>query len=500
MARSSKRIFIKRQWFHQNSLRLALHARLLRIGTLLIQNGVLVTSAGEMSADVLIRNGIVEEITAQPKTKNQKPVTTFADRVIDATNKIILPGLIDCHVHFREPGLEHKGDMASESAAAVAGGVTTVCDMPNTVPPTVTVAALADKIRRARDIKNCDLRFFMGVTQPPHLLAVRDVWIGSAAELQRLKKKCCGVKIYLDHSTGNQKIEGGLIEDVFKLCGELKIPLVAHCEDAEMNAEKSEIVGPERSGPTISDFSASLHSQRRPPESEAASIAFAISLARKYKTPFHVAHLSTSQGIDLVRNAKKEGLNVTCEVAPHHLFLSTDDYETLGTLGKMNPPLRSKDHVEALWKGIADGTVDCIATDHAPHTLEEKKSDDPLKAPSGVPGVETMLPLLLSVVGRQWPHPNEKDQRPRLRPPRADYGGQANSKGQLTYSDIVRLCFENPNQIFNLGKKGIVEGASADLIIVDPKKEWVIEGKKLHSKCQWTPYEGWHVHGIIECM
>ncbi len=144
----------------------------------------------------------------------------------------------------------------------------------------------------------------------------------------------------------------------------------------------------------------------------------------------------------------------------------------------MNPPLRTREHQEALWEGIADGTVDCISTDHAPHTLEEKNSDEPLKAPSGVPGVETMLPLLLSAASEHWPRPH--------------------SPITIPYSLIVRLCFENPNHIFNLGKQGIVEGASADLVLIDPKAGWTIQGKKLHSKCRWSPYEGWAVTGVVK--
>ena len=382
---------------------------------------------------------------------------------------ITLPGLIDCHVHFREPGLTHKADMASEAHAAVAGGVTTVCEMPNTIPSTVSVEALADKVRRAAKIKNCDIRFFMGATEKRHLMALRDIWRGSSPILQQLKKRCCGLKVYFDHSTGNQGADQETITEAFRLCGELRIPLVAHCEDAEMNAKAS-------SGePRLSAADVSLHSKMRPPESEVAAIKRALGLARKYRTQFHVAHLSTAGGLQLVREAKKEELPVTCEVAPHHLFLTVEDYATLGTLGKMNPPLRSKEDQAALWEGIADGTVDCIATDHAPHTLEEKKCTDPLKAPSGVPGVETMLLLLLTVAVGGWPHPEEKF-----------------SAFRFQISDVVRLCFENPNRIFSLGKR-----KDEYQIKVDLEKEWIVKGKNLHSKCGWTPYEGWRVVGEI---
>ena len=395
------------------------------------------------------------------------------------SNLITLPGLIDCHVHFREPGLTHKADMVSESAAAAAGGVTTVCEMPNTVPATVTVEALMDKVRRAKNIRisefriqNIDMRFFLGATEKNHLLALRDIWRGSSPALQQLKKRCCGLKVFFDHSTGNQGADQETITEAFRMCGEMGIPLVAHCEDAEINS----VTG---YGLRVTSDDVSIHSKMRPPESEVAAIKRAIDLAREYGTQFHVAHLSTTGGLQLVREAKKEGLPVTCEVTPHHLFLTVEDYETLGTLGKMNPPLRSKEDQAALWGGIADGTVDCVSTDHAPHTLDEKKSGDPLKAPSGVPGVETMVPLLLTVAAGKWPHPN----------PNAK---SIKEKAKIQISDIVRLCFENPNRIFQLGRT-----KTDRTITVDLDQEWVIHGKELHSKCGWTPFEGWKVCGAI---
>ncbi|MEK7563244.1 MAG: amidohydrolase family protein, partial [Patescibacteria group bacterium] len=193
-------------------------------------------------------------------------------------NTIIFPGLIDCHVHFREPGLTHKADMASESAAAAAGGVTTVCEMPNTIPATVTVEALADKVRKAERIRNsefrirnCDIRFFMGATEKHHLLALRDIWRSSSPALRHLKKRCCGLKVYFDHSTGNQGADQETIQEAFKVCGELGIPLVAHCEDAEINSE----FGIRNS--ELRDIS--THSKNRPPESEIAAIKRAIDLA-----------------------------------------------------------------------------------------------------------------------------------------------------------------------------------------------------------------------------
>lgn len=432
---------------------------------ILITGGSIVNDDGVTKADVLIGvTGEIEQIA--PKIQKVKD----AD-VIDATGHLLFPLLIDCHVHFREPGLEHKATMQTESTAALAGGVGTVCEMPNTIPPTVTVAALADKIRRAAHVDGMTLKFFFGITEALHLAALHDLWSSDSMELKRLKHHCAGVKLFLDNSTGDQKVDGGIVDDIFKTCADLKIPLVAHCEDSEMNAAA-------KAKNTRTDISA--HSAMRPPESEAKSIADAIEFVKKHGTHFHVAHLSTKLGLDVVRKAKAAGLPVTCEVAPHHLFLSTDDYVTLGSLGKMNPPLRTKEDRDALWFGIADGTVDCISTDHAPHTLEEKRVGDPLSAPSGVPGVETMVPLLLSCVAGVWPHPKGKLPTP------------------LTASVIHRLCFTNPNNIFALGQHPIVEKAKARIVIVDPDAEWTIEAKNLHSKCGWTPFEGWTVRGWVE--
>ncbi|MBI3336671.1 dihydroorotase family protein [Candidatus Peregrinibacteria bacterium] len=364
------------------------------------------------------------------------------------TNIQTLPGLIDCHVHFREPGFEHKGTMVSESASARSGGVMSVCEMPNTNPPTTTCVALKDKVARSAQIRDTDIRFFFGMTSDEHLEEFLALWKEAAYE--SLQSRCAGVKVYLDHSTGNQKIDVAVIKDVFRICAAMNVPLVAHCEDPLVNARDP----------------------RRPPESEERSVHDAITMARMYGTHLHIAHLSTEQGLRLVQQAKKDGLTVTCEAAPHHLFLSMEDEEILGAFGKMNPPLRTLDHQEALWGGILDGTIDCIATDHAPHTVEEKKSDHP---PSGVPGVETMLPLLLTVVNGKWPHPLRKIRNP-----------------EFKIRNIERLCFENPNKIFGLEKK-----KDEWQVKVDLDQEWVIHGKDLHSKCGWTPFEGWGVQGKI---
>lgn len=416
---------------------------------LLIKNGTIVSSKEERSTDLLLEDGVVKEMGS---------VSTEADEVINAADLLVMPGLIDCHVHFREPGHEEKGNIESESRSARYGGVRTACDMPNTNPPTVTKEAFADKVSRRAKTHHCDLRFFFGITQKEHIEELKSVYADEA-----LRPFLAGVKLYLDHSTGNQKIEEALISDALSACAELGIVAVAHCEDPHMNAEAMD-----RYGGSYVDVEA--HSRVRPPEAEEASVASAIEAAHSVGAHLHVAHLSTAGALSHVRSAKRDGVTVTCEVTPHHLLLGVEDYEALGTLAKMNPPLRTKEHRDALWEGIADRTIDCVSTDHAPHTYEEKQVKPPLTAPSGVPGVETMLPLLLTIAA----------------------GSDA-----LSYSDIVRLCFENPNQIFSLKKDPIEIGKSPEWILVDPKKTWEISAKSLHAKCGWTPFEGWIAKGKV---
>jgi len=434
------------------------------MSTLLITGGTLIRKDGEDPKPSAVGTGLGQErsnILIQDRKISLVEGEGIVDQTLDASGMLIFPGLIDCHVHFREPGLTHKATMESEAHAARAGGVTTVCEMPNTIPPTFTAEALEEKVAIAKKVTDCDIHFFMGATTHEHLEALRSVWMGIDPEMKRLKKRCCGLKLFLENSTGDQKIDSDLIEEAFKLCAEIDCPITAHCEDPHLN---------EAASAEIKSNNVASHSQRRPPESEAASIEYATTLARRYGTQLHIAHLSTGLGLELVRLVKSEGLPVTCEVTPHHLFLDTDQYEHLGTYGKMNPPLRSSDDSAALWQGIADGVVDCVATDHAPHTKEEKETDPPLSAPSGVPGVETMLPLLLT----------------------------AASKGKITYPDITRLCFENPNKLYNLNKQNVVDGSTGDIVIIDPNEEWEIQAEQLHSACGWTPFEGVKVQGRVK--
>jgi dihydroorotase len=455
----------------------------------------MVTEGGIKQSDILIEDGIIKAIdSAKDRPSNPSTSLKTDHQTIDATGLLIFPGLIDCHVHFREPGYEEAEDMTSGALSAQSGGVTTVCEMPNTNPPTCTRSALKEKLHLAAGIGNresgIDIHLFFNVSTEEHLKELKQIDTNNMDSTD--SPQICGVKLYFDHSTGDLGADKKAIEGAFKLCAQKNIPVVCHCEDAAINAEARK---------RIRQDVIEAHSLNRPVASEAKAIQRAIGLSETYGTALHIAHLSTSAGLGLVRKAKKDQLNVTCEVTPHHLFLSVNDYDTLGTLAKMNPPLRTKDHCEALMQGVIDGSIDCIATDHAPHTLQTKgyaernpsvtlseeaqpritDRGSPLDAPSGVPGVETMLPLLLTLAAHTWPHPKAKK----------------SSIPVFQYSNILRLCFTLPNRIFSLGKAGITVGKPTDLILVNPKKTWTIHGKDLHSKCGWTPYEGWEVTGKV---
>lgn len=313
-----------------------------------------------------------------------------------------LPGLIDVHVHLREPGGEQKEDFSTGTKAAIAGGVTMVVDMPNNVQPITTPERLARKITLAKDRIYCDLGF--------HFAANKE----AVPNFQSVAPKVIGYKLYMNHTTGNLIVSSDEAELVFK------------------NIPKDRIVIVHAEGPTLD---------------------IAIEMAKKYQKRIHVAHVSLASEVKAITEAKKSGLQITAEVTPHHLFLTNEDVKTLGSLGMMKPPLQSQKDVEALWTGIKEGTIDMVATDHAPHTLEEKRSDKP---PFGVPGVETTLPLLLTAV----------------------------NEGRLTIEQLLKVTHDNPKKIFSLPDQ------ENTYIEVDIDQEYVLENENMFSKSGWTPFVG----------
>jgi dihydroorotase len=374
------------------------------------------------------------------------------ETVVDADGKRLLPGAIDAHVHFRQPGYEHKETWATGSRSAAAGGVTTAIDQPNTSPPTTTGDAFDEKADFAAD-SLIDWGINGGVTEdwdPGSLLSRPLFALG---------------EVFLADSTGDMGIDADLFADAVARAAAAGVPVTVHAEDATLFDESllprsTDDANGERSDPRANAKErddADAWSAYRTAEAEAAAVERACEVGAESDASVHIAHTSTPEGIDAASTA-----GATCEVTPHHLFLSREDLPDLGTFGRMNPPLRSEERRREVFERVADGTVDIVATDHAPHTRAEKQASI-WEAPSGVPGVETMLPLLL----------NEA------------------REGTLSWERVRDLTAATVADVFDVPKKGRVrEGNDADLVLVDPDEVRAIRGADLHSKCDWTPFEG----------
>lgn len=360
---------------------------------------------------------------------------------IDAAGKLLLPGAIDAHVHFREPGFPHKETWETGSKSAAAGGVTTVIDQPNTEPPTITGASFEAKSRLARE-SAVDYGINGGVTEgwnPDELFSAPMAALG---------------EVFLADSTGEMGIDTELFGKAVERASREGVVVTVHAEDATLFDEGA-LKGAGNGGGREAD--ADAWSAFRRAEAEAAAVERACEIGERADAAIHIAHTSTPEGIDIASEA-----GATCEVTPHHLFLSRADLDGLGTYGRMNPPLRSEERRKKLFERVRDGTVDIVATDHAPHTIEEKEAGI-REAPSGVPGVETMVPLLLAAAER----------------------------GELTRERVRDLTARNPARIFDLPRKGrIEEDMDADLALYDPQEREEIRGEGLHSKAGWTPFEG----------
>lgn len=400
---------------------------------ILLKNGKVHSKEGFIEADLLIECSHIKKISP-----NILP--TGKEKVIDCTGKYLLPGLIDAHVHFREPGMTHKEDFLTGSQAAVAGGVTTILEMPNTIPPTITRKRLLEKRQLAKkSLVNYGI-YVLGCPENAKYLKKFD------------QENLPGIKVFLGSSTGNYLTDDtGIFAEILQ---NTTLPVVVHAEKEELIKFFTEKYRETK-----------LHHKIRDPLCALTSTMEAVTLAHSLNKKIHLAHLSTKAEIDFLR--KNKTYNITCEVAPHHLFLTQEFFLEKGNYGKMNPPLHSKEDQEALWQGIKEGIVDMIATDHAPHIREEKEKDY-WSAPSGVPGVQTLLPLLLNAV----------------------------NENKISLTDVVRLCCTNPAQIFSIKKRGkIEEGYYADLCLVDLEKEDYIQNQQQFSKSGWTPFHNWKIIG-----
>ncbi len=404
---------------------------------LVIAGGTVVTPMGRQSCDIAVRDGRIAAIGSIPAGQ--------AADTLDAAGLTVLPGVIDTQVHFREPGLEHKEDLASGTAAAALGGVVAIFEMPNTKPSTLNGQDLENKLRRAAGRAWTDHAFFMGAAAE------------NADELGELEllPGCSGVKIFMGSSTGSL-----LVDDDETLLGVLRNGrrrCAVHAEDEERLRERLALV---RDGADVS-----MHPVWRDEETAIRATKRLLKLARAAGRRVHVLHITTAEEMDLLAAHKDLA---TVEVTPQHLTLAAPScYEELGTLAQMNPPIRDVRHREALWAAVRNGIVDVLGSDHAPHTREEKAAEYP-RTPSGMPGVQTLVPLMLDHV----------------------------ANGRLTLERFVDLTSAGPQRLYGIAGKGrIAVGYDADFTLVDLGANREITASWLRAKCGWSPFEGKRVKG-----
>lgn len=407
------------------------------MGRVLIKNVNIVNENRVYESDVLLEDEIILKIA--PSISDAKAT------VIDAAGKFLLPGLIDDQVHFREPGLTHKGDIASESRAAVAGGITSFMEQPNTNPQTTTIEKLEEKFARAAETSFANYSFLFGGTND------------NLEEIKRLDKNACsGIKLFLGSSTGNMLVDDEeVIEKIFR---NTEMVISAHCED-ETTIKRNLAEYQEKYGDNIP---IRCHPLIRSADACYLSSSKAIALAKKTGARFHVFHLSTGIETDLFRNDIPLGQKkITAEVCIHHLWFSDTDYDAKGTLIKWNPAVKSAGDRSKLWEALLDDRIDVIATDHAPHTLEEKDNVY-TQAPSGGPLVQHALPAML----------------------------QKYHEDVLSLEKVVEKMCHNPATLFDIDKRGFIrEGYYADLVLVDLDDPWKVTKENIAYKCGWSPFE-----------
>ena len=394
----------------------------------LIRNATVVLPDAVERLNVLVKGHRIASVGA--------PDSARADDVIDANGLHLMPGLIDDQVHFREPGLTHKEDLHCATRACAKGGVTSFLEMPNTKPTTTTLQALDEKLAIAAQKCHVNYGFYIGAT-PNNL------------EVLQTATRTPGIKIFIGSSTGDLLVdEQPTLERIF---AETTLPICAHCEDeATVQANAARLNG----GNEVSD-----HSLIRDHKAALIATQRSVELAERHRHRFHVLHVSTAEEVEFLRGTSDL---ITAEACPHHLFFNVDDYARLGTLIQMNPSVKTSDDNEAVWRGLLDGTLEVVATDHAPHTLEEKRQPYP-KSPSGLPAVENYLALLLNEVNR----------------------------GRCTLSQIAAWTSAAPARIWNIQGKGkIREGYDADLVLVDLNRTQTILNENQLTKCGWTPWHG----------
>jgi len=374
-----------------------------------------------------------------------------AEKKADLKNLLVLPGLIDAHVHLRGQGKAYKEDFHSGTAAAAAGGITTVLDMPNNDPVTMNTEALRNRMENAENEILVNVGFFSEFPR-------------DAAEIARIVEGgAVAFKLFMTEQVGGLNIDDDhALLEAFKIVNQLKVLVAVHAEDKKLLKKAEDEF--KRANRNYIEAFLKAHSENV----EVRAIKRLLNIARQTNVRMHFCHVSTEGGLKTIVDGKKSGMPITCEATPHHLFLSVDDLKKTGTIALTMPPVREKHHSATLWDGVKRGWIDILASDHAPHTLQEKKAKAIWDVKVGIPNLETTLPLLLTEVKR----------------------------GRLSIADVVRLMAEKPAEIFKLKGRGCLkEGNNADLTVVDLNRKYKIEASNFHSKAKYSPFDQWTVEG-----
>jgi dihydroorotase len=411
------------------------------MSSILIKNATIVNEGKTFRKNLLIKDELISAIATSELID-----IPSGTKIIDATGLLLIPGLIDDQVHFREPGLTHKGDIFSESRAAVAGGVTSFMDMPNTNPQTITIDILNEKYRIGSENSFTNYSFYLGATNT------------NLSEVLRVDPlEVCGIKLFMGSSTGNMLVDNETA--LRELFAKTILPITTHCEDEPIIRKNSEIYR-EKYG---EDVPIKMHPIIRSREACFKSSSHAVNLAKEYNTRLHILHLSTADELKLFSNELPlNQKRITAEVCVHHLWFDDSSYDDLGTLIKWNPAIKTRFDREALISAVNNNLVDIIATDHAPHTLAEKKNSY-FKAPSGGPLIQHSLVAMLELWHRKV----------------------------FSLEKIVEMMCHNPAILFNIRKRGFIrEGYKADLCLIDPSCPWSVSKENILYKCGWSPFEG----------
>jgi dihydroorotase len=415
--------------------------------TTLIKNATIINENSKFVSDLLIKEGKIEKIDRNISVESNH-------EVVDAKGLLLLPGCIDDQVHFREPGLTHKANIFTESRAAVAGGITSFMEMPNTVPSAVTIEELEKKYAIAQNTSLANYSFYLGTTN------------SNIEEIKRINPlEICGVKIFMGSSTGDMLVDDPqALEDVFHYSPTI---ITTHCEDDPMIKQNFQKYI-EEYGETLP---AKFHPLIRNEEACYKSSSFAVSLAKKYNSRLHILHISTEKELELFTNQiPLRDKRITAEACIHHLWFSDEDYDRLGNFIKWNPAVKKASDRDAIMKAVNENVIDVIATDHAPHTFEEK-SQTYLKAPSGGPLVQYALLAMLEKV----------------------------KEGKISIEKVVEKMCHAPAELFQVSKRGFVrEGYFADLVLVNPSRSNMVSKEQILSKCKWSPFEGYTFSNSID--